>query len=351
MKQFFLLVLIAVVVGVGFYIFLAPNPVMRSVGNPSQASPTPASEEPLANTPVATPAATPFPSRQFWPTEVTLKVEALFTQTAGHGEIKTTVPAGTVVQIEDIVAGMLTAKRAGMTMQINVADTDFAERVAKIQGIARDAAAERPSDNEATTPTGQAETSKAPIVFVSKAHHATPPATPAPASTLPPAVPANTSGPIGRYNGLATGNIMVIATPSTVSGVTPGGTTRDPSSGAEPHGGKVMEVRLSENGVAGAPAQVEFFIVVKPHGSNESIVPKQGTPDPSTPGRWIFDMTTEQSSTTPPAPDAAHGNDSRILGWFVRAVRNGRVIGYCASSFNYEQYAMNPALVNPSPAR
>jgi hypothetical protein len=98
---------------------------------------------------------------------------------------------------------------------------------------------------------------------------------------------------------------------------------------------KTLDVLLSPIGSNSNPATVELFIVCGAMGSSRSLgvlAPRR----PSGAGRFTFVCDQEQIGY----------RGDEITGWLVRAVRDGRVAGFAASSGPCEEIAKNPALLS-----
>lgn len=103
---------------------------------------------------------------------------------------------------------------------------------------------------------------------------------------------------------------------------------------------KLVEVSLSKVGDSKGPVTLEFYTVMKQEGGNgERIVKAEGLQDAERANTWVFAASASRSHLRYRYSNADYKSGEKIMGWFVRAIRDGQIVGIAASPSAFERYA------------
>jgi len=107
---------------------------------------------------------------------------------------------------------------------------------------------------------------------------------------------------------------------------------------------KLVEVSLSAIGNSGQPVSLEFFRVFRIDGGSEVFV-KSEAQDMMTngSGAWCVAMSATRNVTHYRMAGVTTQSGEKIVGWFVRAIRSHRIVGFASSPSTYDRFAENPA--------
>jgi hypothetical protein len=105
---------------------------------------------------------------------------------------------------------------------------------------------------------------------------------------------------------------------------------------------KLVEIRLSGIGNSGAPAVVEFFRVLRIN-NREICVQSEGQNIKSDgQGTWCVQLTSESYEVYYKSLGIREQIGLKMVGYFVRVMRDNRIVGYFAAPSAYERFALDP---------
>lgn len=103
---------------------------------------------------------------------------------------------------------------------------------------------------------------------------------------------------------------------------------------------KLVEVSLSKVGTDKGPVTLEFYTVVRQEGGNgERIEKAEGLEDADKANTWVFAASASRSHQRYRYSNTDYKSGEKIMGWFVRAIRDGQIVGIAASPSAFERYA------------
>lgn len=164
---------------------------------------------------------------------------------------------------------------------------------------------------------------------------------PLPASQRPtprPSATPDARDEIVPFNRLAKDNIPVRAKQSSSSDRFPDAVA---SRAPLPVTTKIVHVELTAKSAEAGPAVVEFYAVHREKGRDAiSPVKKQASPT----GSGVFQFQTLSIIVPPTSATAtnAPSNGAFLVGWFVRVLRDGKVVGYAGSAPAFDLLAQDP---------
>ena len=160
-----------------------------------------------------------------------------------------------------------------------------------------------------------------------------------PRPTPRPSAPPDPRDEIVPFNRLAKDNIAVQAKQSSSSDRFPDAVA---SRAPLPVTTKIVQVELTAKSTEAGPAVVEFYTVHREKGRDMISSAKRQT---SANGSGSYQFKT-LSIVVPPvkatAASAPPSNGAFLIGWFVRVLRDGKVVGYAGSAPAFDLLAQDP---------
>jgi len=105
---------------------------------------------------------------------------------------------------------------------------------------------------------------------------------------------------------------------------------------------RVVEAKISMPKQGEEAATLEFFIILRDGGGKgEKFIKGTGEQSADNGDIWIFAASASRTHENYEALGIEDHHGEKIVGWFIRAVKDGQVVGYSTSSSALEKYAMS----------
>ncbi|MEO6845672.1 MAG: hypothetical protein ABI443_00290 [Chthoniobacterales bacterium] len=308
-----------------------------------------------------------FPEKQYWPKKITINRPLILKSEVSGGIMEIKKAAGTAVELIDIKNdGTAVIKYGSILATIPISDTSFIEAFpyTKPAATSTPAVVTRPAPTTAThsapavasvstpepsiQPVASTGLSETPTNTSSSPSTASLPTT----SEQPPSTITNHKRDTAQndlelvpYNNLNPHNITLEESTVSTGGSTDrkweswwGSYSRDTISR------RVIEIKIGRIGNSGEPLTLEVFKIFRQNGKETRLFLTGKKEFPFGVGEYQFDITATATHVhyEYDYPRRDYKSGQTIAGWFVRAIRNGAIVGVAASSESYLNMAKSP---------